>query len=190
MPFATTNPFGPRSNNVVSVPREWKQVHPLAYQSGIDVIPSHTYRVADLNLHIKGTNNPAQNSDTDLVVQLWNIWHFRQGYTSIVVPLLPSDRLWVTSNYQFTDQLPHGPASSRIVPPNSIPISEPTPAAHWLHVQQPGAFHMFGSQFYATLADTITIGIEHIPEPTAIVLSGLGLACAIMGVRSHSKRRT
>jgi hypothetical protein len=50
-------------------------------------------------------------------------------------------------------------------------------------------FHFYGSQYYATLARVYAIGIEHIPEPATAVLSGLGLVCAVMGVRSHRKRR-
>jgi hypothetical protein len=178
--------------NVQSQPREWHEVIPSAFQSGVDVPPSHLYRVADLKLHVKGTNNPADNSDVDVQVRLWNIWHFRQGFTSMNVPLRPSDRLWVASPFQSTDQFPHLPDSTReLPPPPTIPISEdPTGAAHWLHVQNPGLFHMYGSQFYATLARTFNIGIDHIPEPATGGLVGLGVFCAVMGLRSRWRRRT
>jgi hypothetical protein len=46
------------------------------------------------------------------------------------------------------------------------------------------------SQFYATLAKTFNIGIDHIPEPVSGVLLGLGVLCAVMGVRSHRRRRS
>jgi len=182
----TTNPFGPRSQNVVSVPREWKVVHPAAPNSGIFVNASDSYRVADLKLHIKGTNNPAQNSDTDAVVQLWNIWHFREGYTSINVPLRPSDRVWVGSD----NQVFHRTDSAYEIPPTIPQPPLSSPDGHWLHITQPMQFHFYGSQFYATLADTITIGIEHIPEPVTGVLLGLGVLCAAMGMRSYRKSRS
>jgi hypothetical protein len=189
----TTNPFGPRSENQQSITREWHELIPSATQSGVDVPPSHLYRVADLKLHVKGTNNPADNSDVDVQVRLWNIWHFRQGYTSMNVPLRPSDRLWVASPFLDTAQIPPaGPAGTGMLPPPPpVPISEgPGLGAHWLHVQQPRPFHMYGSQFYATLARTFNIGIDHIPEPATAALFGLGAFCAVMGVRSNWRRRS
>jgi hypothetical protein len=190
MPVATDNPFGPRSQNVQSQPREWKVVHPRAYDSGIQWQFTDRYRVADLKLHIKGTDNPRQNnSDVDAVVRLWNIWHFRQGATSQIVDLKPSDRIWVGSQVQEIEAL-HDPAASWYHLPPTIPYPPLSSAnGHWLHVQQPIPFHFYGSQFYATLARTFNIGIEHVPEPATMVLSGSGLLCAIMGVRSYRKRR-
>jgi hypothetical protein len=187
-----TDPFGPRSMNVQSQPREWHELIPSAFQSGVDVPPSHQYRVADLKLHVKGTNNPANNSDVDVQVRVWNIWHFRQGFTSNIIPLRPSDRLWVGSPLTNTSQIPPvPPAGTGSLPtPPTIPISEgPGLGAHWLHVQEPRPFHMFGSQFYATLARTFNIGIDHIPEPATGMLFGLGVFCAVMGARSRWRCR-
>jgi hypothetical protein len=185
----THNPFGPRSQNVVSVPREWKVIHPSAPNSGINVQPTNAYHVADLDIHIKGTNNPRQNSDVDAVVRLWNIWHFRGDFNSAIVELRPSDRVWVGSQIDNLEQL-HRPDSIFELPPTipTPPLSSPD--GHWLHVQQPIPFHFVGSQFYATLARVYTIGIEHVPEPATGALCGLGVLCAVMGVRSHRRRRS
>jgi hypothetical protein len=155
------------------------------------VQPSVQYKIADLQLHIKGTNNPSQNSDIDAEVRLWNIWHFRGDYTSQIVDLQPSDRIWVGSQFENIEQL-HGANSTFSIPPTAPypPLSSTgTPeGGHWLHVEQPIPFHFYASQFYATLADTITIGIEHVPEPTTAALLGLAAVCTIMGVRSYRKR--
>jgi hypothetical protein len=184
----THDPFGPHSNNVQSQTREWMQLHPLHQQSGVTLNASAVYPVADLRLHLKGTTT-GQNSDTDVVVQLWNIWHYRHGYTTNIVPLAPSDRIWVGSSINDIEQL-HVINSQYgyIGPPTIPPISSTDPTGHWLHVNNPIEFHFWGSQFYATLADTITIGIEHIPEPTSILLIGLGSLCAAMALRSHKRR--
>jgi hypothetical protein len=71
--------------------------------------------------------------------------------------------------------------------PGGPPLSSPN--GHWLHIEQPMQFHFYGSQFYATLARVYTIGIDHIPEPAAFALAGVGALCGIMGVRSYRKRR-
>jgi hypothetical protein len=192
IPLPQTDPLGPRSNQTSQI-REWHELIPSAMQSGIDVPPSHVYRVADLKLHIKGTNNPAGNSQfDDLQVKVWNIWHFRQGFTSQNVLLKPSDRLWVASPFMDTAQFPPGPGGTgSLPPPPGLPISEgPGGGAHWLHVQQHRPFHMQGSQFYATLARTFNIGIDHVPEPATGMLVGLGVVCALMGVRSYRRSRS
>jgi hypothetical protein len=185
------DPFGPRSHNVESQPREWMLLHPLHQQSGVTLNSSAVYPVADIEMHLKGTDNPAQNSDTDVVVQLWNIWHYRHGYTSQIVPLAPSDRIWVGSSINDIEQLhvinsQYGFIGTPVIPP----ISSTDPTGHWLHVNHPLEFHFYGSQFYATLADTITIGIEHIPEPASIALAGFGGICALMAARAHHQRRS
>jgi hypothetical protein len=166
-----TDPLGPRSANQVSHPKEWLRWHPLHMQSGIQPT-SHDYRVADLKLHIKGTNNPAGNSDTDVQVKLWNIWHVRQD--SHIAYLKRSDRLWV------------GP-----IPPPPDHTHHSTFNPYWQHIEQPDPFpfHFQASQFYATLAKTFNIGIDHVPEPVSGVLLGLGGLCAVMGLRSYRKRR-
>jgi hypothetical protein len=166
-----TDPFGPRSNNDVSHPREWVRFHPLGYQSGIQPT-SHQYRVADLKLHIKGTNNPAGNSDTDVQVKLWNIWHVRQS--SHIAYLKNSDRIYVG---------PVPPPPSQTIASGNNPF--------WQHILEPNPvpIHFFQSQFYATLAKTFNIGIDHIPEPATGLLIGLGTICAVMGARSRCKRR-
>jgi hypothetical protein len=184
------DPFGPHSHNVQSQTRGWMQLHPQHQQSGVTLNASAVYPVADLRLHLKGTNT-GQNSDTDVKVQLWNIWHYRHGFTTNIVPLAPSDRIWVGSSINDIDQLhvinsQYGYLNAPTIPP----IDATDSTGHWLHVNMPIEFHFWGSQFYATLADTITIGIEHIPEPSAVVLGGLGLVCAVMGVRSYRKRHT
>jgi hypothetical protein len=184
-PEIYTNPFGPRSNNEVSHPIEWKAPHPFAFQSGIDVQPTQVFRLADLQLHVKGTTI-GQNSDTDLEVRVWNMWHVRQD--SVIVPMQPSDRVWVPSPFTNIQQL-HRPDSVYEIP-QGIPYPElSSPDGHWLHVQEPIPFHFWASQYYATLVDTITIGIEHIPEPATMALTGFGVICAVMGLRSHWKRR-
>jgi hypothetical protein len=168
-----TDPFGPRSANQVSHPKEWTRWHPLYFQSGIQPT-SHEYRVADLKLHIKGTSDPSQNSDTDVQVRLWNIWHVRQD--SHIAYLKQSDRIWV------------GPSLPPPVGTTHASGNNPL----WQHIEQPDPFpfHFMQSQFYATLAKTFNIGIDHIPEPVSGVLFGLGVLCSVMGMRSYRKRRT
>jgi hypothetical protein len=90
---------------------------------------------------------------------------------------------------QDTQQL-HRPDSVYEIPP-TIPYPPlSSPDGHWLHVNQPIPFHFYGSQFYATLVDTLTIGIEHIPEPATTVLFGLGMISAVIGLRSRIRRRS
>jgi hypothetical protein len=169
----------------VSEAREWKVVHPQHEQSGIDVFGSDFYRVADLTIHVKGTNNPLQNSDTDLVVQYWNIWHFRQGWTSqATVTFGASDRLWVPAGAYTIVQTDGGAWVAPLGPSLSSPDGQ------WDHYLTSYRFHLFASQYYATLAGTITIGIDHIPEPASLALVGLGVGCALMGVRSRRQRRS
>jgi hypothetical protein len=169
-----TDPFGPRSQNQVSHPIEWMRLHPLHYLSGLPGPPtSHQYRVADLKLHIKGTNNPAGNSDTDVQVKLWNVWHVRQD--SHIAYLKESDRIWLPTMFP--------PANDPPYPSGNDP--------RWLHIEQPQPFpfHFLASQYYATLAKTFNIGIDHIPEPLSGVLLGLGVLCAVMGARSRWRCR-
>jgi hypothetical protein len=182
-----TNPFGPPSSNPQSVPFTVTYWNPNALQSGIPVVTSQFIPLASVGIHAKNTT-PANNSDTDLTNMFWNIWHIRAGNGSTLVPLRPSDRLWVTSNIVDVGQL-HTPASGFQLPPTGpTPFS---PTAHWLHLTQPVTFHLtagLGSAFYATFVGTVGLGIEHVPEPASGLLVAGGLLALGLGARARQRR--
>ena len=59
--------------------------------------------------------------------------------------------------------------------------------ASWLHLS--GSFPLSASNFFRTLVNTATIGIEHVPEPTSGLLLGLGLAAVVLSRRYAAQRR-
>ena len=70
-----------------------------------------------------------------------------------------------------------------------VPVTTGDPNGHWLHLLSPITFHATGGQpsnFYALPANTLTIGIEHVPFPPAAMLAFPGLA---MVWHAHRKRR-
>ncbi len=183
-------PFGPRSMNAQSVPIFFTAWHPLAQQSGIPVQPSVNLPVFNMTLHAKNSD-PSGNSDVDMTLMFWNIWHIRDGLPgSTLVHLDPSAYILVPSSIQDLEQL-HRPDSLYQFPTN--PVQPGEPGAKWLHIEQPVTFHLPGgpgSQFYATFLNTATIGIEHVPEPMSAVMLVGGAFCAVMSRRARSRRRS
>jgi hypothetical protein len=196
---AVPNPFGPRSNNVGSVPLIVTLIHPLANQSGINPPFSHVEGVLNFVLHAKNTT-ARNNSDVDVTVMFEDVWHTRPrtvpGSTLIHFP--NSVRLWSFSNvnddpsswqqFHLTD--PQFNSTYRL--PEGPPIENPD--GHWVHIPESLVFHNFpgvvpGSNFFAYMATTVLgIGIEHIPEPVSITLLGMGAVCASMGLFSRRRR--
>ena len=71
------SPFGPPSSNVASVPASFNfYLQPTATTSGISVATSSSFALGDLFLHVKNSSI-GQNSDIDLSLMLWNIYHVR-----------------------------------------------------------------------------------------------------------------
>ena len=77
----------------------------------------------------------------------------------------------------------------------------------WVHATQPKTFHLgdvvpgaptpsftgsphLGSWFYATLAGTALIGIEHVPEPATGMMVIGGVGAMLMGIRSRRRRQS
>jgi hypothetical protein len=198
---AVPDPFGPRSNNVGSVPLIMTLIHPLANQSGINPPASHLENLFNLVVHAKNTN-AGGNSDIDVTFMFEDIWHTRTrtvpGSTQVHFP--NSVRKWSFSNVtddplsweQFHITQP--PFNSMYAMPEGPPIEDPN--GHWAHIPGSHFFHNFpgvvpGSNFFAYMAATVLgLGIEHVPEPVSIVLVGLGVACAMMGVFSRRRQRS
>ena len=134
--------------------------------------PSALVEFGGVTIHAKNTTNLAGNSDVDLTVRGWNIFHVPGGPAgSTSIELGPSDYIWATSNFDPS-------------PGNPFPSFGPSfddPNGHWVHLDFSTVFHNNGKQgsgFYAREVKTaLTIGIDHIPEPaTMILLGGAGLA--------------
>jgi hypothetical protein len=192
-------PFGPRSQNVGSVPIVFTVIHPLAQQSGINPPASHVEPLLNLVLHAKNTNL-GKNSDIDITIMREDIWHTRDrtvpGSTFVHFP--NSVRYWSFSNVnddpsswqQFHITDPQFASAYRF-PPEGPPLEDPN--GHWVHLPDL-TFHNYpgfipGSQFFAYMATTVLgIGIEHVPEPVSIGILGMGFACALMGVISRRRR--
>ena len=184
------SPLGPRSGNLQSEVGYVKLLQGAFVESGIDVTPSMfipTAYLAGVDLHIKGTN-VGQNSDTDLVIGVYNIWHARQD--SVVWDLQNSDLVWGGA-------LPpqHTAGSQSFIPQPVPPIqgSSGPGGGNWYHLTglASGQFqpvHFFASDYFATLVTLYTVGIEHVPEPAAAVLMATGIGCAVAG-RWFRKRR-
>jgi hypothetical protein len=195
-------PFGPRSNNVGSVPIIVTLIHPLAQQSGINPPASHVEPLVNLVLHAKNTNLGA-NSDIDATFRFEDIWHTRDrtvpGSTQIHFP--NSVRKWSFSNVNddpFSWQPFHITPSQDPVHasmyrmPEGPPISDPN--GHWAHIPGSHFFHNYpgflpGSDFFAYMAATVLgLGIEHVPEPVSALLLGVGAVCGSMAVFSRRRR--
>jgi hypothetical protein len=187
------NPFGPASNNSQSVVKFFTAWHPAAQQSGINITGSINQPLFDLNVHVKNSD-PAGNSDVDASFAFWNIWHVREHPGSTLVHLDQSDYIWVRSTDNI-QQLHINNSASPFFSMYRFPTNGPTandPLAHWLHVPTPVTFHLdpgLGSTFYATFLNIATLGIEHVPEPSGVVLLSAGAVCTVVGTLFRRRRR-
>ena len=132
--------------------------------------------MAKLDLHAKGTNI-GQNSDVDMTVMAWCILHLRPGQGS--TQFRESALVWALSNFQPTPEQPIPSIGPHIDDPNG----------QWKHIpfgwHNPGGI---GSQFVATFLGTVTIGIEHVPEPVTGVLAGGGVLSLLCGWGLRKRR--
>jgi hypothetical protein len=165
-PFGS-DPFGPRSGNLESVPLFFTFWHSQAPNSGIQPPVSAWQNLGLAILHAKNTT-PANNSDTDLTAMFWNIWHVRPGFGTLSVALRESD-------YVF-----QGDRGQTQVPP----------VGQWAHVTASGNVHLngVGSTYYATFANTVRIGVEHVPEPASGLLVAGGVLALALGSRARQRR--
>ncbi|MEX0613084.1 MAG: PEP-CTERM sorting domain-containing protein [Pirellulales bacterium] len=194
------DPFGPRSNNVGSVPLIVTLIHPFANQSGINPPASHVEDLMNVVLHAKNTNLRG-NSDIDVTFMFSDVWHTRSDPGSHIIHFPESVRIWSHSNVnddpssweQFhitPSQDPQYASFYRI--PEGPPID--VPDGHWVHIPFSLNFHTYpspGSNFFAYMAATVLgVGIEHVPEPVSVALLGMGVACASIGAYSRRRRHS
>jgi hypothetical protein len=192
------DPFGPRSNNVGSVPIIVTLIHPMANLSGINPPASHLEPLLNLVLHAKNTNL-GQNSDVDVTMMFSDVWHDRGGPGSEIIHFPDSVHIWgqsflddpgIWNQFHIGTSDPVYASNYRI--PEGPPID--VPEGHWVHLPNSLPFHTIpgpGSTFFAYMAATVLgVGIEHVPEPTSAALLGMGLVCASMGVFSRRRRRS
>ena len=168
------NPFGPRSSNVQSSALSVNIFLPptAGATSGISIPSSVSTQIARMIVHVKGSS-PTGNSDVDLTAQLWNIWHAGTA----TLQLAASDRLWVTGGQTMITGLPV-----------SVPGGLANSTGYWLHNPITQTLMVAPSVYLATLAGTVAIGIEHVPEPATGALLGLGVA-SFAASRALRRRR-
>ena len=190
--------FGPISNGVQTQPIFFTVWDSNAQQSGKRLLTSINEPLFDLTVHAKNTS-PANNSDVDVTFMFSDIWHLNGGPGTNLIEIRESD--WWFVNSQVTDPLePPGLMHITNDPFFNSAYDFPTapgpttddPNGHWIHM--PDLFvHTFGgpgSQFISRMVGGITtLGIEHVPEPTAVALLGAGVVCSVLALRSRSKRR-
>jgi hypothetical protein len=175
-------------------------IHPLAQQSGINIVPSVNQPIFDMQVHVKNSD-PSGNSDVDVTFMFWNIWHVRDGSPtqgSTLIPLHASDFVFVPSSIQDPQQLHNGEPGTVGFSTYRLPTVPAGADGHWLHLPARAdgldwVFHLDGgpgSQYYATFLNTAHLGIEHVPEPTGIILLGTGLACSVFGTWCRWRRRS
>ena len=72
---AFVDPFGPASQNSQSVSKMFTVLHPGWANSGIPLQPSSIQPVMDIELQAKNTTMTNGNSDIDVTVNLYDIYH-------------------------------------------------------------------------------------------------------------------
>lgn len=196
-------PFGPRSDNLGSVSRVVSFLWPFLNQnpSGFDLNPSEVRPMFRIVLHAKNTNL-GRNSDVDVSIKLSDIWHmrgplFQNGSTFFDLP--KSFNLWVNSSINNSQQLHFDGISAQTLPyaskyrlPNGPHLYDNN--GHWLHLQNTREFHRFGdtgnSVYIANpMMVTLMVGIEHVPESTALALAGVGIGCLVMAARARMRTK-
>ena len=186
-PGGVVSPFGPTSSNVASTPASFNFFYATP-PSGFSWPTGGASFPASLALHVKNSTI-GNNSDIDLSVMLWNIFHLRSATTfaSLTITLDPSALIWVNSSITDIGQLHTAMSSLGFSNANGGPLDNTF--GHWLHITNPTMFHLdgFGSAFYATFAGTVNLGIEHIPEPTTAMLVGGGFL--LLGASRYARRR-
>ena len=180
-------PFGPLSNNSQSVSQLFSVFTAAAANSGRLLQASSPWNVGTIDIQAKNTSavtplGVPQNSDVDITVQLYNIRHLLPTtQSSGILRLGESDFAYGTALFN--------PATQQELPPFEIPPGEGV----WWHIEsgQTVTYHLVpgpGSFFYATVVNTLALGIDHIPEPTSMVLFGASVGCAVMGLWSRRRR--
>ncbi len=190
---AVTNPLGPRSENVQSVPVYITGIHPSWANTGTD-LPASFQLPFGLSLHVKGSN-PSGNSDIDVEVKIRDILHLGPSIHSSIFQLPASASLWVRSSIQNYNDL-HIFNDPQWVSYFHLPYDPPSPfepTAHWLKLPVTLPFHGsggLGSQLivWPFSSATFRLGIEHVPEPASAVLLGAGMVCAVLGFYRRRRR--
>jgi hypothetical protein len=194
------NPFGPRSANTTSVAKRFTAWHPSANLSGITLTSSVNQPLFDLQLHAKGSGSTPEgvNSDVDMLLGFWNIWHLANGPSSATIQIPESALWWVPSSIQQPGDLQQfhiggtGAFASFFQFPSSPPLAI-DPNAHFIHLTETLTFHLFGgegSAFIATFLNSATLGLEHVPEPATWVMLMLGGVALLFSRRLRRKRLT
>jgi hypothetical protein len=172
------SPDFPQSTPMVqSVPFYRTHWEDNAQNSGRFVMASKWVPMAAFSLHAKNTNTGA-NSDVDMTVMAWCIRHLGPGQGSTTFE--QSALVWAPSH--FTPQ-PGNP-----LPTDPIPFDDPN--GQWKHIPFPWHVPLGfpGSNFVATFAGTVAIGLEHVPEPMTALLAGSGVLM-LLGSWGLRKRR-
>jgi hypothetical protein len=196
--YMNTFPQPIQSNQV------WKTFwHPNAQQSGVTIVDSVNQPSGTFKFHV-ASSNPSGNSDVDVTIMTWDIWHVRGGPGSTLIQVPASAFLLVSSQVppEIGPNGPNGPlqhimdatggplnSAWELPPPPTAPLEE----LHWAHVLDTMTFHVPagpGSNFIALMANTVTIGIEHVPEPAAAVLAGAGGLSLIGGLVLRRRRNS
>jgi hypothetical protein len=136
--------------------------------------------VVTWTIHAMNTT-PANNSDVDMSLMFWNIFHIPAGTGSDNVLLQPSDYVWAPGDFV--------PQPGQPFP--SFPLPFDDPGGRWVHIDFPTSWHIpagEGSWYYAQADGTSFLGIEHVPEPATGLLL-IGGAGALFASRRARKRQ-
>lgn len=175
------DPFGPHSENEQSVTKPFTVWDPLAAQSGIIQPVSAQIPVGRITVHAKNSETGG-NSDTDIEIKFYNIHHVPPSMeSSNVITLFPSEWVYGTPDFDPIEL-------------SELPSLPPEPGQGvWYHANDVKTFHLVpgvGSYFYAKFVTSLGIGIEHVPEPTSLVMLSSGIVCAGIGLWTRRRGRS